>query len=26
VLVKDHGQPEVVDCDGITVHKIPDSG
>jgi glycosyltransferase involved in cell wall biosynthesis len=26
VLVKDHGQPDVVDCDGITVHKIPDSG
>jgi glycosyltransferase involved in cell wall biosynthesis len=26
VLTKDHGQPDVVDCDGITVHKIPDSG
>ncbi len=26
VLTKDHGQPDVVDCDGITVYKIPDSG
>lgn len=26
VLTKDHGQPDVVDCEGITVHKIPDSG
>ena len=25
-LTKDHGQPDVVDCDGITVYKIPDSG
>lgn len=25
VLTQDHGQPDVVDCDGITVHKIPDS-
>ena len=26
VLTKDHGQPDVVDCDGITVYKIPDAG
>jgi len=26
VLTKDHGQPDVMDCDGITVHKVPDSG
>lgn len=26
VLTKDHGQPDVVDCDGITVYKIPDGG
>lgn len=26
VLTKDHGQPDVVDADGIAVHKIPDTG
>lgn len=26
VLVKDHGQPDVVDADGITIHKIPEAG
>ncbi|MES2090174.1 MAG: glycosyltransferase family 4 protein [Pseudomonadota bacterium] len=25
VLVKDVGQADVVDCDGISIHKIPDS-
>jgi len=24
VLTRDHGQDEVVDCDGIAVHRIPD--
>ncbi|MGA1318122.1 MAG: glycosyltransferase family 4 protein [Rubrivivax sp.] len=26
VLVRDHGQPAQVDCDGIAVHRIPESG
>ena len=26
VLTRDHGQAEVVDCDGIAVHRIPDVG
>jgi glycosyltransferase involved in cell wall biosynthesis len=24
VLTRDHGQPAVVDCDGIEVHRVPD--
>lgn len=26
VLTGDHGQPEVVDCDGIRVHRVPAAG
>lgn len=26
VLTADHGQPEVVDCDGVQVHRVPEPG
>lgn len=26
VLTADHGQPELVDCDGVRVHRVPDPG